>query len=140
MSDLREPTSVEEAIKRRAEILSEKISIEAKLADRNLLHNGRRLTDREYHTWRASVIKRIASMNGELSFLKNWIATHNIRESKEANLWCVVDDGPSRLSAWKEAFGSIVEYIQFLERETTALRDENNRLKNEMNAGQVIDF
>jgi hypothetical protein len=132
MPDFTAPKTAPAADERRAQLVAEKGRIQTALADPNRLHNGRRMTDREYHTWRAGVVQRLHELDAELVFLKAFKARLAQAEDEEKQKWSVITDGRKRLEALNAAIGSLMDYMFFLERDNAELRAEAEALRQQL--------
>lgn len=81
------PASLEEALTRRATVVSEVQKIQLDLSNRNKTQNGERIDSRDYWKWRHQAVRALMHKTGELRALKEWIrAEREKRLGEEAEV------------------------------------------------------
>ncbi len=65
------------ALDRRAALVVEKQKVEASLGMRNMMIDGRRLRDHDYHQWRDGALQKKSRLDAELAELKEWLRKNN---------------------------------------------------------------
>lgn len=80
-----EPASVQAAEDRLFYLQTSTSEIRVQLSDRNrTTPDGRRLTAKEFSTWRRSAVAALQAKEAELLFVKRWLRRH--RESRDSKL------------------------------------------------------
>jgi DNA repair exonuclease SbcCD ATPase subunit len=126
-----EPATMQEALARKADLAGRIEAIQAQLANRDRMVDGRRLDAREYQEWRCRAVHARGWAAAELRLVKAWIAATNARAKELAR---PAADGqpagaPSARGAAVRSVEALASHAEALERRVAELEAENARLR-----------
>lgn len=137
MSDanqFREPKSIDDAKSRRLQLLNQKREFENMMSGPKGTIGGRRVSLREYDSWRAEQTIAIRRNEDELAWLKQWIAA-KYKRARVDTLEATEGSDPSAvMKAARDATVNLCRLVGVLQREIEQLRNENTAMRNRLAA------
>jgi hypothetical protein len=121
-----EPATMQEALARKADLAGRIEAIQAQLANRDRMVDGRRLDAREYQEWRCRAVHARGWAAAELRLVKAWIAAANARAKELAR---PAAGAPSARGSAVRSVEALASHAEALERRVAELEAENARLR-----------